>query len=193
MTTADVPTLSVASPPALSVATLAAPGGLLTVAVAPDGVVHRSVFGPAEALADLPGSAVVAPRDLPGGVAEAVARYAAGDAAALDGVAVHQPGGPFLQAVWAVMREIPAGSTVSYTELAHRAGRPAAVRAAASACARNLVAPFVPCHRVVRSDGSLGGYAYGLEVKRALLDHERTSRVGEGNPHDLGVSLPNPR
>jgi methylated-DNA-[protein]-cysteine S-methyltransferase len=71
------------------------------------------------------------------------------------------------------MRQIPPGETWSYAELAAKAGRPQAVRAAGQACARNLVAPFVPCHRVVRSGGSLGGYYYGLAVKRWLLDHER--------------------
>ena len=166
--------MTAAAPSALTVATLPTPGGQLTVAVAPDGVVHRALFGPTEVMLEMvPDAVVVAPQDLPGGVAGAVARYAAGEVGALDAVGVQQPGGPFVQSVWAVMRGIPAGSTVSYTELAQRAGRPTAVRAAASACARNMVAPFVPCHRVVRSDGSLGGYAYGLDVKRALLEHER--------------------
>jgi methylated-DNA-[protein]-cysteine S-methyltransferase len=61
---------------------------------------------------------------------------------------------------------------VSYTELAAKAGRPEAVRAAASACARNAAALFVPCHRVLRSDGSLGGFRWGTTVKRWLLEHE---------------------
>ena len=74
------------------------------------------------------------------------------------------------------MREIPAGTTWSYGELAAKAGSPRAVRAVGQACARNMVAPFVPCHRVVRSDGSLGGYFYGLDTKRWILAHER----GEG-------------
>ena len=159
----------------LMVATAVLPGGHLTVAVTPNGVVHRSLFGSADELLKALGAPVVGPEDLPGGVADALARYAAGEVGALDGVRVRQPGGTFLQSVWAVMREIPAGTTVSYTELARRAGRPTAVRAAASACARNMLAPFVPCHRVVRSDGSLGGYAYGLATKQALLDHERAS------------------
>lgn len=160
----------------LSAATVVVPGGRLTVAVTQDGVVHRSLFGTATELRSaFPGAIPVAPEDLPGGVGDALARYAAGEVGALDGVRVQQPGGAFLQSVWAVMRAIPAGTTVSYTELARRAGRPTAVRAAASACARNMVAPFVPCHRVVRSDGSLGGYAYGLETKQALLDHERAA------------------
>ncbi|QUC12596.1 methylated-DNA--[protein]-cysteine S-methyltransferase [Arachnia propionica] len=71
------------------------------------------------------------------------------------------------------MRRIPPGRTVSYSELAAMAGRPAAARAAAGACARNRVAVVVPCHRVIRGDGGLGGYAFGLEVKQALLDFER--------------------
>jgi methylated-DNA-[protein]-cysteine S-methyltransferase len=160
----------------MSVATVVLPGGRLTVAVTPDGVVQRSLFGSADVLLEaVPDARVVAPEELPGGVADALARYAAGDVGALDGVRVQQPGGAFRQSVWAVLREIPAGTTVSYAELARRAGHPTAVRAAASACARNLVAPFVPCHRVVRSDGSLGGYAYGLGTKQALLDHERVA------------------
>jgi methylated-DNA-[protein]-cysteine S-methyltransferase len=104
-----------------------------------------------------------------GAVAVAARAYLAGDVGALDAVAVRQPGGEFQQQAWTVMRGIPAGQTWSYAELATKAGRPLATRAAGTACARNLVAPFVPCHRIVRSDGSLGGYAYGLPVKRWLL------------------------
>ncbi len=62
---------------------------------------------------------------------------------------------------------------VTYTELASRTGNPAAVRAAAQACARNAVALFVPCHRVIRTDGTLGGFRWGLDVKRCLIAHER--------------------
>lgn len=157
----------------LFVTALDTPMGPLVLAVDGAGVVHRSLFGPASVLA-LPDARAVAPADLPGPVVAAVGRYLAGDLTALDEVEVSQPGGPFRQAAWAAMRRVPAGRTVSYAELAALAGRPTAVRAAGSACARNLVAPFVPCHRVVRSDGSLGGYAYGLAVKRALLEHERS-------------------
>ena len=107
-----------------------------------------------------------------GPVADAVRAYLAGDVEALDAVAVSQPGGAFQHEVWTAMRQIPPGQTWSYAELATKAGRPTATRAAGTACARNLVAPFVPCHRVVRADGSLGGYAYGLPVKRWLLAHE---------------------
>ena len=109
-------------------------------------------------------------------MSRAVAAYLDGEVSALDDIPVRQPGGEFMQEVWRLMREIPAGSTLSYGDLAAKAGNPRAVRAVGQACARNMVAPFVPCHRVVRSDGSLGGYYYGLDTKRWILAHER----GEG-------------
>ena len=108
--------------------------------------------------------------------AEAVRCWAEGDIDALDDIAVEQPGSPYFHDVWREMRRIPAGATMSYAELAARAGLPRAVRAAASACARNSVCVIVPCHRVLRSDGSLGGYFYGLDVKRRLLAHESRHR-----------------
>jgi methylated-DNA-[protein]-cysteine S-methyltransferase len=80
--------------------------------------------------------------------------------------------GGFRQAVQLLLPTIGYGETVSYTELATRAGRPTAVRAAASACATNPLPVVVPCHRVVRNDGGLGGYLGGLAAKRALLDLE---------------------
>lgn len=79
----------------------------------------------------------------------------------------------FQRAVWAALREIPYGETVSYAVLASRAGRPAACRAAGGANGRNPLPIFVPCHRVVSSDGSIGGYSGGVAVKRFLLDLER--------------------
>lgn len=83
-------------------------------------------------------------------------------------------GTAFQQRVWAALRAIPPGQTLSYTELAQRIGAPAAVRAVASACAANTLAVAVPCHRVVRTDGSLSGYRWGVARKRALLDRERS-------------------
>ncbi|MDN5746930.1 MAG: tryptophan 2,3-dioxygenase family protein, partial [Pseudonocardia sp.] len=79
-----------------------------------------------------------------------------------------------LNNAWDVLRTVPAGAPVTYTEYAAKSGRPAAVRAAASACARNAAALFVPCHRVLRSDGTLGGFRWGVDVKRKLLAHEST-------------------
>ncbi len=169
-----------ASPTGLVVATLPTPAGDLVVVVDDAGTVRAAGFGDAGALLARLGrdARPVAGADLPDAVADAVRRYSGGDAGALASVPVAQAGGAFHQEVWRVLRTVPAGRTVSYTELAAMAGRPAAVRAAASACARNLVAPFVPCHRVLRTDGTLGGYAYGLDAKRALLAHERRAVEG---------------
>jgi methylated-DNA-[protein]-cysteine S-methyltransferase len=74
------------------------------------------------------------------------------------------------------MRAVPAGAVLSYAALAARAGKPRASRAAGAACAANLVAPVIPCHRIVRADGSLGGYYYGLDRKAWLLRHEGALR-----------------
>jgi AraC family transcriptional regulator of adaptative response/methylated-DNA-[protein]-cysteine methyltransferase len=82
-------------------------------------------------------------------------------------------GTAFQEAVWRALASIPAGETRTYSELATLVGKPAAVRAAGSACGANPLALVVPCHRAQRSDGTLGGYAYGLERKRALLERER--------------------
>jgi methylated-DNA-[protein]-cysteine S-methyltransferase len=106
------------------------------------------------------------------GVTEEVQRYFDGDLPAIDEIKVRQPGGPFSQSTWRAMRKIKPGKTISYAELAANSGSPAAVRAAGSACARNLIAPIVPCHRIVRSDGTLGGYGFGLPTKVWLLKHE---------------------
>ncbi|MDR3487153.1 MAG: bifunctional DNA-binding transcriptional regulator/O6-methylguanine-DNA methyltransferase Ada [Bradyrhizobium sp.] len=83
----------------------------------------------------------------------------------------------FQQRVWQALQEIPVGQTVSYAEVARRIGSPKAVRAVAGACAANNLAVAIPCHRVVRNDGSLSGYAWGVERKRVLLDRE--SALGE--------------
>ena len=108
-----------------------------------------------------------------GEIGKRVAAFLDGDLAALDAVPVDQGGTPFQHDVWDALRRIPPGQTRSYAALAAMADRPQAVRAAGSACGRNLLAPFVPCHRAVRGDGGLGGYAYGLAAKRWLLGHER--------------------
>jgi len=82
-------------------------------------------------------------------------------------------GTDFMLEVWHALRDIPAGSTQSYAEVAKRIGAPASARAVARACAANPLAVAVPCHRVVRADGALSGYRWGRERKRALLDRER--------------------
>ena len=162
------------------IVSVALPGGDVVVVVDPDdGAVVASGFGGLELtlsfLSDVERarghrqartSAAVAP------VVAALTAYASGHLDALDGVEVRQPGGPFMQRAWVQLRGVKPGETDSYAGLAERAGSASAVRAAGQACARNKVAPFVPCHRIVRTDGSLGGYAYGLPVKAALLAHE---------------------
>jgi AraC family transcriptional regulator, regulatory protein of adaptative response / methylated-DNA-[protein]-cysteine methyltransferase len=84
-------------------------------------------------------------------------------------------GTAFQQRVWQALRKIPAGKTVSYAEIARAVGAPKAVRAVAGACASNNIAVAIPCHRVVRNDGSLSGYAFGVERKRALIEREVTA------------------
>jgi methylated-DNA-[protein]-cysteine S-methyltransferase len=106
-------------------------------------------------------------------ILKATRAYFDGDLTAIDAVEVHQrTGGEFLGHAWDVLRTVPAGAPITYTEYAGRSGRPPAVRAAAQACARNAAALFVPCHRVVRTDGGLGGYRWGIHVKQWLLAHE---------------------
>ena len=108
--------------------------------------------------------------DLP--VLDAVGKFFAGDVTAVDDVVVRQRSGPFLTEAWQVLRTVPAGRPDTYTAFAARCGRPAAVRAAANACARNAAALFVPCHRVLGTGGGLGGFRWGTPVKRWLLAHE---------------------
>jgi AraC family transcriptional regulator, regulatory protein of adaptative response / methylated-DNA-[protein]-cysteine methyltransferase len=81
-------------------------------------------------------------------------------------------GTPFQEAVWHALRNIPAGSTASYGEIARRIGAPKEAQGVAEACAANAIAVAVPCHRVVRKDGQLGGYRWGVRRKRALLNRE---------------------
>ena len=88
-------------------------------------------------------------------------------------VKVSLEGTDFQRKIWKKLQEIPYGTTISYATLAREAGFPKACRATGSANGKNPVAIIVPCHRVIASDGTLGGYAYGLEVKKTLLDLEK--------------------
>jgi AraC family transcriptional regulator of adaptative response/methylated-DNA-[protein]-cysteine methyltransferase len=92
------------------------------------------------------------------------------------GINVHLPldvrGTAFQQRVWRALQEVPVGETISYAEIARRIGAPKAVRAVAGACAANKLAVAIPCHRVVRNDGALSGYAWGVDRKKALIDRE---------------------
>ena len=104
----------------------------------------------------------------------ALEAYFAGELTAIEAIRTEARGTEFQRLVWAALREIPAGSTVSYGELAARIGRPAAVRAVGAANGANPIPVVVPCHRVIGADASLTGFGGGLERKRWLLAHERT-------------------
>ena len=105
-------------------------------------------------------------------ISDLINDYFDGNLSALNAIKVRQPGAPFSQAAWKAMRKIKAGKTMSYADLADRAGSPAAVRAAGSACAKNAIVLVVPCHRIVKTGGALGNYAYGLNKKEWLLRFE---------------------
>lgn len=121
----------------------------------------------------------------PGGpVTEAVLLYYDGHINAPSRIEVRQSAGPFITDAWAALRKVRPGSPVTYRELAEKAGRPTAIRGAAQCCVRNAAALFVPCHRVLRSDGGLGGYRYGLELKQTLL--EREAQALEAARDELG-------
>ena len=103
-------------------------------------------------------------------ISDLIEDYFDGDLTAINGIKVSQPGGAFSQAAWKAMRKVKGA--ISYAELAKRAGSPAAVRAAGTACASNAIVLVVPCHRIVKIGGALGNYAYGLAKKEWLLNHE---------------------
>ncbi len=157
--------------------TMTTPAGPLTVVVSAAGAVRASGFtDDVQELLPLIHSALrgeVTPVDDLGSIGTAIRSYFDGELNAIDAVRVEQRSdGAFMPQAWRVMREIKPGLPVTYSQFAELAGRPAAIRAAAGACARNPVALFTPCHRVLRLDGSLGGFRWGLPVKQWLLDHE---------------------
>ena len=111
-------------------------------------------------------------------VREALVAYFGGDLGALDAIRIDAPGTSFQERVWKLLREIPAGETRTYGDLANDLGMPGAARAVGMANASNPIGVIVPCHRVVRAGGAIGGYAGGVDRKRWLLEHEsRTARL----------------
>ena len=145
------------------------PIGTLTIAVGPRGLCALALNGRTPKL-----SAPVRETKPPREISSALAAYFAGDLRVIDAMDVDPEGTPFQRRVWAALRTIPAGTTWSYAHLARAVGHPAATRAVGAANGRNPVALVVPCHRVIASDGTLGGYGGGLEMKRWLLHHERS-------------------
>lgn len=111
-------------------------------------------------------------RRAPASIRDAFTAYFAGDLAAIDRIEVATAGTPFQREVWAALRNIRVGTTMSYSALAWHVGRPKAVRAVGMANGSNPVSIVVPCHRVIGADASLTGYGGGIERKRWLLEHE---------------------
>jgi methylated-DNA-[protein]-cysteine S-methyltransferase len=118
-----------------------------------------------------PSSVIVRPEL--GQVTQAVREYHQGNLQSIDDIVVRQRSGPFLEQARETLRTVPAGDPVTYAVYAALSGRPAAIRAAASACARNATALFVPCHRVLQTGGGIGGFRWGTEVKKWLINHEK--------------------
>ncbi|MDA1312887.1 MAG: methylated-DNA--[protein]-cysteine S-methyltransferase [Acidobacteria bacterium] len=109
----------------------------------------------------------------PTAITKALEAYLAGDITAVDDIPVRADGTDFQRRVWAALRRIPAGTTTTYGQIAAQIGQPTAVRAVGLANGSNPIGIVVPCHRVVGANGTLTGYAGGLERKRWLLDHEQ--------------------
>ena len=167
----------------LETAELMLPVGAIRVAVR-DGTLCALAFTDkwqriAADLARRYGDVTLVDADDPGGTISALRRYLAGDAGALDGLAVETGGTPFQRRVWAALQEIPFGTTISYGTLARRIDAAAAVRAVGAANGANPISIVIPCHRVIGADGSLTGFAAGLDRKRFLLGLEAKGRPRE--------------
>ena len=121
------------------------------------------------------GGYALEPRRNPGGLTAALSAYFNGALERIDHLPVAAAGTPFQRKVWKALRAIPCGTTLSYSELARRIGRPASVRAVGHANGANPVGVVVPCHRLVGRDGSLTGYGGGISRKRWLLAHEASA------------------
>lgn len=161
---------------ALEATTLATPAGAFTILLGASGLAAAGFTSDAEDLRRLlpaaQQAAALRPVDDAGAVGAALAGYFAGDLAAIDGLGVAAAGTAYQQRAWTALRTLPPGRPVTYGELAALLGSPAAARAVGSACGRNPTAVVVPCHRVVRADGAVGGFLWGTDVKRWLLAHE---------------------
>lgn len=167
---------------AIGYTSVATPIGLVVAASTAKGVCAVRIGAGEDALvaalrAEFPGATVERREEKLAGVAEVLAGAVRGDGRA-SALPLDIAGTAFQARVWEALRSIPAGETRSYSEVAEQIGAPLAVRAVGSACGANPVALAIPCHRVVRRDGSLGGYRWGLEIKTALLDAETERPAG---------------
>lgn len=121
------------------------------------------------------GAYVCEPRVNPIGSCDRIRAYLSGELDSLSHIPITQTGTPFQQQVWSQLRRIPAGQTLTYSQLASQIGRPKASRAVGRANACNPIMIVVPCHRIVGTQNQLTGYAGGLERKRWLLEHEQSA------------------
>jgi methylated-DNA-[protein]-cysteine S-methyltransferase len=164
---------------------LKTPIGTLQLVVTPEGALRQlGWFEPG----DLPeGYELENVRD-PFGVCTALSGYFAGQVEAIAALAVDGQGTAFQRRVWRALREVPAGSTASYADIAARIGSPRASRAVGSANHNNPIGIVVPCHRIIGKNGDLTGYAGGIERKRWLLAHEaRHAARAQGRQIELGA------
>lgn len=163
----------------LQTTTFATPAGLFSCALDAAGAVVATAFGDVSALRlRLPACALKPGAPAAARVHEQVREYFAGARRPFD-LPLAPVGTEFQQRVWAALGAIPFGETRTYRELAAAIGNPAAARAVGRANATNPLCLLVPCHRVIGADGSLTGFAFGEELKRWLLDHER-ARAAQG-------------
>ena len=159
------------------------PVGELLIAADADGRLRAIDWAEEQGLRDRlarsagPGGFTLAPQRNPAGLTAAIEAYFSGDLAAIDTLPVEAGGTPFQRTVWAALRGIACGTTVSYGEIARRIGQPGAMRAVGLANNANPIPIVVPCHRVIGADGSMTGFGGGIARKRWLLDHE-----GAGSP-----------
>jgi methylated-DNA-[protein]-cysteine S-methyltransferase len=163
--------------PTLLVSTLATPIGPLTLMAVDEKVLAGGFTDDVSALtrplARVSQSMMVETVGDLGPITCALDAYFAGDLGALDAIPVSPRGGPFQQRVWEMLRTIPPGQPTTYRDIAMRLGGRQLARAVGTANATNPIAPIIPCHRVVGTDGRLRGYYWDLDRKRWLLDHER--------------------
>ena len=105
--------------------------------------------------------------------ASLIQAYFNGNISALASIPKKQSGTPFQEKIWDAINTVPYGQTINYKQLASKADVAGAIRAAGSACGQNHLALLIPCHRIIKSDGTMGGYLYGIAVKKALLTYEK--------------------
>ena len=161
--------------------TLDTPDGSFSMIARPDGAIMASGWTDDLELLTARIATALRPETVtlgPTGAADAVTAYYNGDLAAIENVPVAQIGGDFRLRGWSALRKIAPGHPLTYRQFAEALGNPTAVRAAASVCATNAPALFVPCHRVLRTDGTMGGFAWGVDVKRSLLSREARLALG---------------